>query len=74
MDNSYSDGVSDSVECDDGKRSHALCTVGMGLRKSVRNKGEPLDSHMNVLLKPKVALSSVLDDPVGSDDNAYQTT
>ncbi|PPQ93036.1 hypothetical protein CVT25_006742 [Psilocybe cyanescens] len=74
LDDSYGNSISNSVECDDGKRSHVLCTVGMGPRKPVTNKGERLDPRMNMRLKPKFVLGSVFDDPVGSDDSAYQTT
>ncbi|PPQ89042.1 hypothetical protein CVT25_006720 [Psilocybe cyanescens] len=74
MDDSYGNSISNSVECDNRKRSHVLCTVGMGPRKPVTNKGERLDPRMNMCLKPKIVLGSVFDDPVDSGDSAYQTT
>ncbi|KDR69799.1 hypothetical protein GALMADRAFT_255605 [Galerina marginata CBS 339.88] len=59
MEDTHAENIGDPAMGDDGQ---LLCTVGMGLRKSVTKRldGEQLKEEVNVLLKAKVALASVL--------------
>ncbi|KIM36859.1 hypothetical protein M413DRAFT_13641 [Hebeloma cylindrosporum] len=57
-----SEGVGNSGSGSTGPEKRILCTVGMGLRKTTRKKdgAGPLETQIDLLLKPKVTLPSVL--------------
>ncbi|KAF8959253.1 hypothetical protein BDZ97DRAFT_1667426 [Flammula alnicola] len=64
MEDTYADNSSGVVVDSGGQGKRILCTVGMGLRRTTikRVEGGPSANKYEVLLKPKVALGSVLVD------------
>ena len=69
MVNAYADAPALTSEEPQGDREIVLCTVGMGLRKSSAkrdNEGE-VKYQVDMLLEPRVALTSVLTDNFDDD-------
>ena len=58
-----------------GADTRVLCTVGMGLQKTVMRKidGMPAERQVDVLLRPKVALESVLKTIAGAGAESTPT-
>ena len=62
MDDMYLDASSDVITNLDNHEQHILCQVGVGLRRDVskRSKDGTMQVNGEVILKPKIALASVL--------------
>ena len=62
MDDMYMDTSSDATANQDNCRQQTLCPVGVGLQRDVSKRCEDgtMQIHREVILKPKVALASVL--------------
>ncbi|KAF8152732.1 hypothetical protein BJ912DRAFT_869040, partial [Pholiota molesta] len=63
MEDVYADGSSGDAMNSETDNKRVLCTVGMGLRRTIikQTEGRTPEYKEEILLKPKVALASVLD-------------
>lgn len=63
MEDVYADSASGDARNSETVNKRVLCTVGMGLRRTIvkRVEGRTPEYKEEILLKPKVALASVLD-------------
>ena len=69
MDDMYTDASSDVIMNPNNHEQHILCPVGVGLRRDVskRCKDGTMKINGEVILKPKIALASVLKGEPSSD-------
>jgi hypothetical protein len=63
MEDVYADGSSRDSKSSETVHKRVLCTVGLGLRRTIvkQTEGRTPEYKEEILMKPKVALASVLD-------------